>query len=369
MSIDLEVPRLEPGHSVPLLEVDDLRTVFHTSRGDVRAVDGVSLRLEPGKTLGVVGESGSGKSVLARTIMNLITTGPGVTVSGTVKFEGRSLGELSRNERRHFWGTQVAMAFQDPMTSLNPVKKVGTHISESLRFHLGLGKTEARGRTVELLRRVGIPEPERRLDQYPHELSGGMRQRVVIAMALACEPKLLIADEPTTALDVTVQKQILDLLARLAEELDMATILISHDLGVVAGRTDHVAVMYGGRVVETVDRTSELFAHPRHPYTEALLGSIPRLDSPSHTRLRAISGRPPVLIDPPEGCRFAPRCAYAQPGCLESYPALSSMDGDESHVVACHTPVDTPQAAEAAANNRRAGRTAAGLDLSPAGVS
>ena len=352
---------------VPLLEAHDLRTVFHSARGDVHAVEGVELTLQPRETLGIVGESGSGKSVLGRTVMGLVRSGPTVTVSGRVSFAGRGIESLSRTERRHFWGRQVAMVFQDPMTSLNPMKKVGTHVTESLRYHRGLSRADARARALDLLRMVGIPEAVRRLGQYPHELSGGMRQRVVIAMALACEPQLLIADEPTTALDVTVQKQILDLLSSLNEELGMATILISHDLGVVAGRADRVLVMYAGRVVEsaTADR---IFTSARHPYTEGLLGSIPRIENPSHTTLQTISGQSPDMTAPHAGCRFAPRCRYAQPRCLDVSPVLTGVAGHDDHSVACHFPVGTAEGELALATNEQAGQTAAGLHLDRAVV-
>ncbi|MEO3784001.1 ABC transporter ATP-binding protein [Actinocorallia sp. B10E7] len=321
-----------------LLEVTDLRTTFHTPRGDVTAVDGVSLTLRAGETLGVVGESGSGKSVLGRSLMGLIGQGPTTTISGRVTLAGHDVHALPARERRRLWGPTVAMVFQDPMTSLNPVKKIGTHLVEALRLHLRLDRKAARERSVDLLRQVGIPEPARRLDQYPHELSGGMRQRVVIAMALACDPKLLIADEPTTALDVTVQKQILDLLARLARERQMAIILVSHDLGAVAGRTDRVAVMYAGRVVET-SRTLEVFTRPIHPYSEALLASIPRLDAAPHTRLRTIEGRPPDLVSPPPGCRFAPRCTRAEDVCRTEAPRLRGpRPAAPRHTAACHLP-------------------------------
>ncbi len=317
--------------TAPLLEVDDLRTRFLTPRGPIQAVDGVSLTLDAGETLGIVGESGSGKSVLGRTVMGLIGNSPTTSVTGTVRVDGVDVHELAPKGRRALWGTKIAMVFQDPMTSLNPVKKVGTHLTESLRFHRGLSRAAARARAIELLRQVGIPEPERRAGQYPHELSGGMRQRVVIAMALACDPKLLIADEPTTALDVTVQKQILDLLQSLAERLQMATILISHDLGTVSGRTDRVAVMYAGRVVESGD-TAQVFGRPRHPYSGALIESIPRLDALSHSLLPAIEGQPPNMLKPPSGCRFAPRCAFAEDKCRTESPELV----DE---VACHFPL------------------------------
>ncbi|GIH70839.1 peptide ABC transporter ATP-binding protein [Sphaerimonospora thailandensis] len=325
--------------ATPLLEVDDLRTTFHTPRGAVRAVDGVSLRLSAGETIGVVGESGSGKSVLGRTIMGLISAGPATEVQGTVRIGGRDVHALAPGERRRLWGPEVAMVFQDPMTSLNPTKRIGTHLTETLRLHLGLRRGAAADRAIELLVQVGIPEPRRRVRQFPHELSGGMRQRVVIALALACSPKLLIADEPTTALDVTVQKQILDLLGTLAERLDMATILISHDLGVIAGRTDRVAVMYAGRIAETA-ATAAVFEHPLHPYTDALIGSIPRLSNEPHAELRVIDGNPPDMSAPPPGCRFAPRCVHAFERCREEAPPPHEpLAYDARHSVACHAPL------------------------------
>ena len=328
-----------------LLEVEDLRTVFHTPRGDVAAVDGVSLRLHAGETLGIVGESGSGKSVLGRTVMGLVTSGPTTTVSGSVSLDGHDVHALGARERRRLWGPKVAMVFQDPMTSLNPVKKVGVHLTEPLRLHQGLDRKTARERAADLLRQVGIPEPVRRLNQYPHELSGGMRQRVVIAMALSCNPELLIADEPTTALDVTVQKQILDLLAGLSAERHMGVILVSHDLGAVVGRTDRVAVMYAGRVAETT-RTADVFDRPLHPYSEALIASIPQLEASPHTRLRAIDGRPPDMAAPPPGCRFAPRCPRAQDRCRDELPLLraprTAVTATE-HQAACHFPLLTEE--------------------------
>ncbi|MFE2759119.1 ABC transporter ATP-binding protein [Streptomyces halstedii] len=330
----------------PLLTATGVRTAFRTPRGPVRAVDGVSLSLTEGETLGIVGESGSGKSVLGRTLMGLITDGPGTTVSGSVLLGGKDVHRLTPAGRRVLWGTEVAMVFQDPMTSLNPVKKVGAHLSESVRRHLGLSRADARERAVDLLRKVGIPEPARRATQYPHELSGGMRQRVVIAMALACGPRLLIADEPTTALDVTVQKQILDLLRSLTEDLRMATVLISHDLATVAGRTDRVAVMYAGRLVEYADTTA-VFDRPRHPYSSALIASIPRLDQPPHTLLPTIEGRPPDLLHPPAGCRFAPRCPAATDRCATEAPELAAYAGDRDAggVVACHHPLGAAEEA------------------------
>jgi peptide/nickel transport system ATP-binding protein len=312
-------------------------------------VDGVSFDLAQGETLGVVGESGSGKSMLVRTIMGLLPRN--ATTAGRIEFDGRDIRGLPPTQARRLWGTEIAMVFQDPMTSLNPVKRVGTHITESLRYHLKLSRADAQARAIELLDQVGIPDPEQRLRQYPHELSGGMRQRVTVAIALACEPRLLVADEPTTALDVTVQKQILDLLGRLQAERQMAMILITHDLGVVAGRADRVAVMYAGRLVETAP-TATLYEAVRHPYTEALLRSVPRLDQPSHHRLDAIGGRPPDLTDPPPGCRFAPRCRYAAEACTQQDQRLRDLGHD--HLVACRTPVGTPEAAASLAANEAA---------------
>jgi peptide/nickel transport system ATP-binding protein len=320
-----------------LLEVKDLKTAFSTDRGLVRAVDGVSFTLEEGQTLGVVGESGCGKSVLSRSIMNLLQK-RGVTRSGTVTFDGVETSALSLKDSRKLYGTGMAMIFQDPMTSLNPVVKVGRQITESLRLHFDMSKEFANETAEELLRSVGIPEPARRLKEYPHQLSGGMRQRVVIAIALACGPKLLFADEPTTALDVTVQKQILNLLARQQAERKMAMILVTHDLGVVAGRADEIMVMYAGQAVEKAP-TAKLFSSMRHPYTAALLNSIPKTSDPSHTRLEAIPGRPPQLINPPEGCRFAPRCVYATDQCRTEMPPLSADPGDPTHLFRCWHPL------------------------------
>ncbi|MGH9187145.1 MAG: ABC transporter ATP-binding protein [Acidimicrobiales bacterium] len=320
----------------PLLRVSNLRTRFRTPHGVLRAVDGVSFDLERGATIGIVGESGSGKSVLARTIMNLLPPTAEVPDDGTVLFDGRDVRHLDPVAAKHFWGTEMAIIFQDPMTSLNPVKKIGRQLTESIRYHLGHSRKAATARAVDLLHQVGIPEPHRRLGQYPHELSGGMRQRVTIAIALACAPRLLIADEPTTALDVTVQKQILDLLDRIQAERSMAMILITHDLGVVAGHADQVAVMYAGQIVEQAS-TDRLFRNVQHPYTEALLHSIPRVELPSHSRFEAIGGRPPNMIMPPPGCRFAPRCKYAQKACVESLPELEPADVT-SHLFRCYFP-------------------------------
>ena len=330
--------------ATPLVEVAGLSTTFRTSRGELRAVDGVDLVVGHGERLGIVGESGSGKTVLVRSLMNLYDGDVNAVVDGSLRFDGRDVHTLSRQERRHFWGKEVAMVFQDPMTSLNPVKRVGAQISDPIRYHLGLSRQQAAARAEELLRQMRIPDPKARLRNYPHELSGGMRQRVALAVALSCDPKLLIADEPTTALDVTVQKQILDLIDRLAADRGMSVVLITHDLGVAAGRTDRVAVMYAGQVVEAATPV-ELFDQPRHPYTEALLRSSPRLDQASHTRLAAIAGRPPDLVALPSGCRFAPRCAHAQPSCSDSPPELApaAVDAEAglTRRVACFFPVGT----------------------------
>jgi peptide/nickel transport system ATP-binding protein len=355
--LELDVEELD-AYNGPVVEVTDLKTGFKTARGLVKAVDGVSFKLERGKTLGIVGESGSGKSVLSRSVMGLLPHG-NVVREGSVRFQGKEIADLSGREMRRFWGTEMAMVFQDPMTSLNPVMRIGNQIAEGLRAHLHQSKDEAGQTALALLRSVRIPEPERRLREYPHQLSGGMRQRVVIATALACGPRLLIADEPTTALDVTVQDQILDLLQQQQSERFMAMMLITHDLGVVAGRTDEIAVMYAGQIVEKAP-TRTLFAEMRMPYTEALLQSIPKLDQASHTRLQAISGRPPDLVSPPAGCRFAPRCLYAQDRCIDELPPLQEAD-TPGHLYRCWYPVGTPAGDEALNVNLRKNRTAAGL--------
>ncbi len=326
--------------AAPVLEVEDLRTWFDTPGGVVHAVDGVSLTLERGRTLGVVGESGSGKSVLCRSIMGLLPR-RGVIRSGSVRFGGVDLATLSRDELRRLWGREMAMVFQDPMTSLNPVMKIGEQLTEGLRLHLGLGAREAEARAVSLLGEVGIPEPERRLRQFAHQLSGGMRQRVTIAIALACDPVLVFGDEPTTALDVTVQAQILDLLDREQERRTMSMVLVTHDLGVVAGRADDIAVMYAGKIVEKAPTTA-LFADMKMPYTEALFKSIPKLEQPSHTRLETIAGRPPSLTSPPAGCRFAARCPYARERCRAEEPPLAAAQAP-GHVYACWYPVGSPE--------------------------
>ncbi|HVN52165.1 MAG TPA: ABC transporter ATP-binding protein [Acidimicrobiales bacterium] len=334
-----------------LLKVVDLKTHFKTERGAVRAVDGVSLELERGRTLGVVGESGSGKTILSRSIMGLLPR-KNVIREGHVYYEGNDIVGYSQDQMRDVWGSEMAMVFQDPMTSLNPVMKIERQITESLVLHLKMDKSEASATALSLLQSVGIPEPEQRLGEYPHQLSGGMRQRVTIAIALACGPKILFADEPTTALDVTVQAQILNLLARQQSERHMAMILVTHDLGVVAGRTDDIAVMYAGKIVEQAP-TPTLFANMKMPYTEALVRSIPKLDNPSHTPLEIIPGRPPDLVNPPRGCNFAPRCKYAQAKCLEEEPPLAPAE-TPGHLYRCWFPVGTPENREALARNQAA---------------
>jgi peptide/nickel transport system ATP-binding protein len=321
----------------PILEVNNLQALLPTHRGIVKAVDRVSLRLHRGKTLGIVGESGCGKSMLARAIMGLLPAGSMVPSESIVSFDGRNLIRLKKAQIRQIIGREIAMIFQDPMTSLNPVMKVGQQIAEVICYHLKVSRRTAHKRAVSLLDLVGIPMADRRANQYPHQLSGGLRQRVAIAIALACEPKLLIADEPTTALDVTVQATILDLLAALQQEKQMAMILITHDLGVVAGRTDDAAVMYAGRVVEYA-ATDDPFRQMHMPYTHALMAAIPRLANPPHTMLRAIDGQPPDMVALPEGCRFASRCWKAQQLCLDSEPILKPING-RGHEIACWYPL------------------------------
>jgi oligopeptide/dipeptide ABC transporter ATP-binding protein len=310
-----------------LLEVQDLRTHFFTRQGVVQAVDGVSFTLERGKTLGIVGESGCGKSVTALSIMGLIPRPPARIVSGSVRFDGQDLTTLTERRLEDVRGRRIAMIFQDPMTSLNPTLTIGTQLVETLQRHLDMGKDAALRRAAELLEEVRIPNARARLADYPHRFSGGMRQRVMIAMAISCNPQLLIADEPTTALDVTVQAQVLDLLDELREEHEMALIIITHDMGVVAETADEVAVMYAGQIVEQA-AVDELFGRPEHPYTEALLAALPQLEGAGlrEGRLTAIPGRPPDLIDPPAVCRFAPRCPYAgHDSCTEQEPELRAI--------------------------------------------
>lgn len=317
------------GSNSDLLRVENLQTYFFTDAGIVRAVDGVSLRIAPGETLGVVGESGCGKTVTALSILRLVPDPPGRIVGGRVIFEGTELLGLDSERMRKMRGSAISMIFQEPMTSLNPVFTVGDQIAEGVRLHQGLSRRAAWDRAVEMLRLVQIPDPDRRVREYPHQLSGGMRQRVMIAMALACGPRLLIADEPTTALDVTIQAQILELLVRLKEELGMAVMLITHDLGVIADTAQRVVVMYAGRVVEEAP-VRDLFANPRHPYTQGLLASIPTLEkgAEGRKRLRAIPGLVPSLLDLPPGCRFSDRCPVAVPECRTAEPELRAVTSE-----------------------------------------
>jgi peptide/nickel transport system ATP-binding protein len=319
--------------SEPLLRVEDLHVEFSTEDGIVRAVDGINYQVQRGRTLGIVGESGSGKSVAALTTLGL-TRNQGAAISGRILFEGRDLVALSEGELRAIRGNDIAMVFQDPLSSLHPFFKVGVQLAEAVRAHQDVSRDAARARSIELLGLVGIPDPGRRVDEFPHEFSGGMRQRAMIAMALVNEPKLLIADEPTTALDVTVQAQILALLERLQRELGMAIVIITHDLGVVAEMADDIAVMYAGRIVET-SSAERLFAGPEHPYTWGLLKSIPTLTGSREEALVPISGTPPSLINRPSGCHFHPRCPYAQPDHARIDPQLQPVPDDPSHHVAC----------------------------------
>jgi len=317
-----------------LLEIKGLKTHFKTDDGWLHAVDGVDIAIDRGETVCVVGESGCGKSVMAMTVLRLIAMPPGRIVGGQVLWQGRDLVTASDEEMRKVRAKEIAIVFQEPMTSLNPVYSVGEQIAESLRLHEGLSRKDAMDRAVEMLRLVHIPTPERRVRDYPHQFSGGMRQRVMIAIALACNPKLLIADEPTTALDVTIQAQILDLLAELKERLGMAVLLITHAMGVVAEVAQRVVVMYAGKVVEEAP-VAELFAHPRHPYTQGLIRSIPRIDiAATHkVRLETIRGTVPKVIEPGEGCRFAPRCRFAAEACTVATPPLRKVA--TGHKVAC----------------------------------
>ncbi len=319
--------------SEPLLRVEDLRVQFHTEDGVVHAVDGITYQVRPGKTLGIVGESGSGKTVASLTVLGL-TRYQGADVSGRIMFEGRDLVTMDDEQLREIRGNEIAMIFQDPLSSLHPLYKVGKQLTEAILTHRDVSKAQARERAIELLGLVGIPDPAQRVNQYPHEFSGGMRQRVMIAMALANEPKLLIADEPTTALDVTVQAQILELMERLQRELGMAIVIITHDLGVVAEMADDIAVMYAGRIVETAP-ASDIFVSPEHPYTWGLLRSIPRLERDREEPLVPIPGTPPSLLSPPSGCHFHPRCAYAQPSHSRIDPALEPVPGAPDHFAAC----------------------------------
>jgi oligopeptide transport system ATP-binding protein len=317
-----------------LLEVTNLRTHFFTRSGEVKAVEDVSFYLDESETLGIVGESGSGKSVTALSVIRLITP-PGRIVGGGIFFQGNDLLQMSEDQLLKVRGSKIAMIFQDPMTSLNPVYTVGYQITEAIKAHLKLDNAAARNRAIEMMDHVKIPDARRRFSHYPHEFSGGMRQRVMIAMALSCNPLLLIADEPTTALDVTIQAQVLDLMRGLADEFRTATMLITHDLGVVAGNTQRVAVMYAGRIVEEAP-TRTLFARPAHPYTHALLAAVPRAEAPRGERLESIKGQPPNLVNLPPGCPFAPRCKKVQPKCREIRPELEAVGPNQR--AACYYP-------------------------------
>ena len=317
----------------PLLEIRDLHTEFRTGAGVVRAVDGVSYSVDPGETVAIVGESGSGKSVSAMSILRLIPDPPGRITQGEILFTGRDLMGLSEAEMRQIRGGEIGIVFQEPMTSLNPVLTIGRQLTEGLQQHRGMGRIAAQNRAVELLNLVGIADPERRLKQYPHQLSGGMRQRIMIAIALACDPKLIIADEPTTALDVTIQAQILELMKRLTQQLNVALIIITHNLGVVARYANRVNVMYAGRIVES-GTANAIYHDPRHPYTIALLRSVPRLDRPRQMRLDPVEGQPPDLTRLDDGCAFRPRCRFSIDICAASRPALTPS-GDDGHMAAC----------------------------------
>ncbi len=326
-----------------LIQVRNLQTSFFTPEGEVRAIDGVSFEIEEGQTLGLVGESGCGKSVTSLSIMRLIQSPPGKIVGGEILYRGRDLLALNNEEMRKIRGNEISMIFQEPMTSLNPVFTVGNQIGEAIRLHQGLGKRQSREKTIEMLRLVKIADPESRVDAYPHQLSGGMRQRVMIAMALSCNPNLLIADEPTTALDVTIQAQILELMKELQQKIGMALLLITHDLGVVAEQADEVAIMYAGKIVERAS-TSAIFARPFHPYTVGLLNSLPGTGDKKKKRLDAIPGMVPSPLHLPSGCRFRDRCPKAAGLCAEAEPLL--VEKERSHFVACHFP-ETGQRANA----------------------
>ena len=316
----------------PLLRLDDLKTYFYTEEGVVKAVDGVTFDVEHGEILGLVGESGCGKTVTALSILRLIPVPPGKIVSGSVHFEGEDLIRMDEDEIRHIRGNAIAMIFQEPMTSLNPVLTIGRQLTETLELHLKMDRGGATQRAVELLETVGISEARSRINDYPHQFSGGMRQRVMIAMALSCNPKLLLADEPTTALDVTIQAQILELLTRLTRELGTSVIIITHNLGVVARYADRVNVMYAGKIIER-GTAKEIYGNPRHPYTIGLLASVPRLDEPRKEKLQPIEGMPPDLIELPQGCSFRERCKYAIDRCATEIPPL--LEVSEGHTSAC----------------------------------
>ena len=307
-----------------ILKVEGLETHFRTREGTVHAVNGVSFNLKEGETLGIVGESGCGKSVTMMSMLRLIPSPPGKVVAGKAFYQSKDLLKMSDEEIRHIRGSQISVIFQDPMTSFNPVLTIGRQVAEPLEAHLGMNRTQAYERVTDLMNLVGIPNPKDRLNDYPHQYSGGMRQRMMIAMALTCSPQILIADEPTTALDVTIQAQIVELVKRLRDELGMAIIWITHDLGIIAGLADRVAVMYGGLIIEEA-AVKELYAHPEHPYTIGLLGSLPRLDANQRQRLTSIEGLPPVLFEKPTSCPFAARCKFRVEKCLQENPPLMQV--------------------------------------------
>ncbi|MBY4797034.1 ABC transporter ATP-binding protein [Collinsella sp. AGMB00827] len=346
--VDLKSQPVPEGHH--LLEVDDLKMYFHTEDGIVHAVDGVSYTLDRGETLGVVGESGSGKSVTAMTIMGLIPMPPGRIEGGSVTYRGHDLLNMSEEEMQHVRGNDIAMIFQDPMTSLNPVYKIGKQVGEGLRLHRGYSKQEAQEAAIKLLDLVGIPEPEKRVNEYPHQFSGGMRQRVMIAMALACDPDILIADEPTTALDVTIQAQIIELMQEMQAKNGNAIVMITHDLGVVADMADKIMVMYAGHPVE-FGTADEIFYESRHPYTWGLIRSIPEQAIDEKKPLTPITGNPPSLVNLPAGCAFAPRCPYAKEICHSTRP--EKVDCGQGHYASCHFAADPDFAAQNAPDTSR----------------
>ena len=323
----------------PLLEVKNLKTHFKTDAGLVKAVDGVSFTLQRGQTLGIVGESGSGKSVTSLSLLRLIPTPPGIAADGEVLYRGRDVLKMADEELRSLRGNKISMIFQDPMTSLNPFLRISTQMMETIRLHQGLDRKAARERSIEMLQLVGIPDAAHRVDHYPHQFSGGMRQRVMIAMAVSCNPEVLIADEPTTALDVTIQAQILELIQDLSRRLGTATILITHDLGVVAGLCDQICVMYAGKVVER-GNADQVFGDPRHPYTRGLIQSVPRLDRKNAERLYSIPGQPPLVVNLPDACPFHPRCEFAMDKCRQAYPPVKTLG--ELREVACWLEEEAP---------------------------
>jgi len=327
-----------------ILEVKDLATYFFTADGVVKAVDGISYHVDEGESIAIVGESGCGKSVSALSVMRLVAT-PGRTVHGEVLFEGQDVLKLSTSEMRHIRGNRIAMVFQEPMTSLNPVLTIGYQLQETLKLHLGMTKEEARDRAAELLKLVGIPDAERRLRDYPHQFSGGMRQRVMIALALSCNPRIIIADEPTTALDVTIQAQVLEVMKGLAEEFGTALIMITHNLGVVARYAERVIVMYAGRIIES-GTSRQIYGNPRHPYTLGLLKSVPRLDEVRKEKLDPIEGLPPLLVNLPVACNFAPRCKFVIDRCLREVPQLEQVE--DGHMTACFRAKELHQISKAA---------------------